>query len=70
MTLPSQRFVPLKPKPRKHVSGKRTRRAIVCLRHNIDNRAFCAHLGLELPTPKAYRYYPQLWHAWHAKGCP
>lgn len=55
--------------------GKRTRRAVIRLRHVRKAARFMGWLfktcGLCcLPDQKPHRVYATFWHQWHALGCP
>jgi hypothetical protein len=53
--------------------GKRTRRALIRLRHNVSRQRFirwATRITGPVDEHKVHKYCPRLWHQWHALGCP
>lgn len=49
--------------------GKRTRRAMIRLRHALAAEAFSRWAGCAKIT-KPRKRFPHTWHRWHELGCP
>lgn len=59
--------------PKKATNGKRTRRAVIRLRHALAAEKFVRWLDRQYKYAlqnEAHKVWPCEWHQWHALGCP